>query len=298
MLKVLVIGKNGQLGRSLQAVAPQFADLSLTFVGRDALDLSRPGSIEATLLRYDFDVVINCAAYTVVDRAESEVEQASDVNYRALKFIVRAVKQKHASLIQISTDYVFNGKAGQPYDENAKTDPLNHYGFTKLKAEQLVLKQMPQNAWVVRTGWLYSEYGSNFVKTMLRLGRAQGAVQVVCDQIGSPTYARDLACAVLQMIEKARFGEAERLSQIYHYSNEGVASWFDFAQAVFEQAGLAVAVKPIASTEYPTPAKRPHYSVLDKAKIKCDFDLQIPYWRDSLKMCLQALGEMTLGERV
>lgn len=298
MIKVLVIGKNGQLGRSLQAVAPQFADLSLTFVGRDALDLSRPGSIEATLLRYDFDVVINCAAYTAVDRAESEVEQASDVNYRALKFIVKAVKQKGASLIQISTDYVFNGKAGQPYDENAKTEPLNHYGFSKLKAEQLILKQMPQNAWVIRTGWLYSEYGSNFVKTMLRLGRAQGAVQVVCDQVGSPTYARDLACAVLQMIQKSRLGETERLSQIYHYSNEGVASWFDFAQAIFEQAGLAVTVTPIASTDYLSPAKRPFYSVLSKAKIKRDFELPIPYWRDSLKLCLQALGEMTLGERV
>lgn len=297
MIKVLVLGKNGQLGRSLQAVAAQFPDCSLSFWGREALDLSRPDTIEVALTGVEFDILINCAAYTAVDRAESEVELASDVNYRALKFIVKAVKQKGAALIQLSTDYVFNGQAGRPYDENAKTAPLNHYGFTKLKAEQLILKQMPQNAWVIRTGWLYSEYGTNFVKTMLRLGRAQGAVQVVCDQVGSPTYARDLACSVLQMIAKARFGEAESLSQIYHYSNEGVASWFDFAQAVFEQAGLAVAVTPIETTDYPTPAKRPYYSVLNKAKIKRDFELPIPYWRDSLKVCLQALGEMTLGEQ-
>lgn len=291
MIKVLVLGKNGQLGRSLQAVAAQFTQVSLTFLGRDALDLSRPGSIEATLLKYEFDVLINCAAYTAVDKAESERELASDVNYRALKYIVSAVKQKNAGLIQISTDYVFNGQADRPYGENDKTAPLNHYGFSKLKAEQLILKQMPQNAWVIRTGWLYSEYGRNFVKTLLRLGRSQAEVKVVCDQMGTPTYARDLACSVLQMIQTSRFGKTECLSQIYHYSNEGVASWFDFAQAIFEQAGLAVAVKPIVSTDYPSAAQRPHYSVLSKAKIKRDFGVQIPDWRDSLKVCLQALEE-------
>lgn len=289
MIKVLVTGSNGQLGRSLQAIQNRFSDLSFVFLERNQLDLAQLDTIQTVLSAYAFDVLINCAAYTAVDKAESEKDLADAVNHQALTELAKSAKDQDAKIIHFSTDYVFNGCAYKPYLETDTTDPQNVYGSTKLKGEQVLLKSMPENAIVVRTSWVYSEFGNNFVKTMLRLGNERDKLNVIFDQVGSPTYAKDLANAVLQIVMSPAFQEHKITSQIFHYSNEGVCSWFDFAKAIFELSKCSCLVSPIETKDYPTPAVRPHYSLMNQAKIKQSYGLEIPYWREALKNCLKEL---------
>ena len=228
--------------------------------------------------------VINCAAYTLVDQAENELELADQINHVAVAKLGEICKRKDIKLIHISTDYVFNGSKNTPYQESDPVDPLSVYGKTKLKGEQALENISPKGA-IIRTSWVYSEFDQNFVKTMLRVGAERNKLSVIFDQIGTPTYATDLADAILKMIDSNKLNDLE----IYHYANEGVCSWYDFAKAIFEIKALPCNVTPIETKEYHVPAKRPQYSVLNKNKFKKTFGVQVPYWRDSLKKCLQNL---------
>lgn len=285
---VLVTGKGGQLGRSIQKMAFLYSGFDFTFVGREDVDFSDTNSIEKHFANNQYDVVINCAAYTAVDKAESEPELAEQINHLAVKKIAEIAKQQDAALIHISTDYVFNGQNHKPYIELDVTDPQSVYGLTKLKGEQAIQAINPKGC-IVRTSWVYSEYGNNFVKTMLRLGKEKDKLRVIFDQIGTPTYATDLAKAILHVIASEAWQPKDDIALIYHYSNEGVCSWYDLAKAIFELSGISSQVRPIETKDYPTPAKRPYYSVMNKSKIKKDFNLEIPYWRDSLNKCLAEL---------
>ncbi|MBE0472316.1 MAG: dTDP-4-dehydrorhamnose reductase [Methyloprofundus sp.] len=309
MLKsILVTGKNGQLGQSLQKVVIQNSELSIQhafiFVGRDQLDLASPQSITDFFRSQRFDAIINCAAYTTVDKAESEPELADQINHLAVKQLADIAKALNSFLIHISTDYVFDGTNHRPYVETDKTNPINTYGLTKLKGEQAMQASGCAGA-IIRTSWVYSEFGNNFVKTMLRLAKERDNLNVIYDQIGSPTYATDLAQVVLAVLnnefsmlnDEDNSGEYEAVKiqnselNIYHYANEGVCSWYDFAKAIFEISNINCQVNSIETQDYPTPAKRPFYSVMNKAKIKQQAGLVIPYWRDSLKQCLMQLEQ-------
>lgn len=291
---MLVIGKNGQLGQSMQKIVntnglvsvaqPSSDQIRFTFVGRDELDLASAQSIASYFKDRYFDAIINCAAYTAVDKAESELVLADQINHLAVKQLADIAKAQNSLLIHISTDYVFDGTNHKPYLETDKTHPVNMYGLTKLKGEQAMQESGCTGA-IIRTSWVYSEFGNNFVKTMLRLGQERDTLNVIYDQVGSPTYATDLAEAILHMLQSSLtgWGEGENQTvQIYHYSNEGVCSWYDFAKAIFEIADIACQVNPIETKDYPTPAKRPHFSVMNKTKIKQIPGLVVPYWREKL----------------
>lgn len=288
--RILVTGKNGQLGQSLKNNAKDYPHYTFTYVGRDELDLAKPESIEAFFSERVFDAIINCAAYTAVDQAESEAELADQINHQAVKQLAQIAKVQNSLLIHVSTDYVFNGRHYKPYVESDATDPQGVYGLTKLKGEQ-AMQQINPNGAIIRTSWVYSEFGNNFVKTMLGLGKERDSLNVIFDQVGSPTYAGDLANAILDMTA-AELSSSDLMNngcEIYHYSNEGVCSWYDFAKAIFELSDVQCGVSPIETKDYPTPATRPHYSLMNKSKIKQTFNLTIPYWKDSLKTCLQRL---------
>lgn len=283
---ILVTGKSGQLGQSIQKLAKQYPQFEFQFVGRDELDLSQPNQLKTQLNQWEFDAIINCAAYTAVDKAETEAELADAINHRAVGKLAQIAKDKNAFLIHVSTDYVFNGRHFKPYAESDEVEPQNVYGDSKLKGEQAIRIINPSSA-IVRTSWVYSEFGNNFVKTMLRLGQERDQLNVIFDQVGTPTYATDLAKALLQICEQQNAKPSNQSgTAIYHFSNEGVCSWYDFAKTIFELSGISCDVSPIETKDYPTPAKRPNYSVLNKSKIKQDFALAIPYWKDSLKACL------------
>lgn len=306
--RVLITGKNGQLGQSLQKLVEDSslllgmtAGMVFTFVGRDELDLTCSEPIGAFFNNQRFDAIINFAAYTAVDKAESEPKLADQINHIAVAQLAEIAKQQAIPLIHISTDYVFNGQGFMPYVETDSTDPQNVYGLTKLKGEQSILASGCTGA-IIRTSWVYSEFGSNFVKTMLRLGKERDSLNVIFDQVGTPTYATDLAEAILtflrhsvldaefsKVIEIPNQDRHDGVMNIYHYSNEGVCSWYDFAKAIFECSAIDCEVNPIETKDYPTPAKRPHYSLMNKAKIKQIPGLVVPYWRDSLKTCLKEL---------
>jgi dTDP-4-dehydrorhamnose reductase len=293
--RILVTGKNGQLGQSLKALVNQRQltvdnRLDFDFVSRDQLDLASTESIEAYFSNNEYDVIINCAAYTAVDKAESEPGLADQINHLAVKQLAEIAKQQDAILIHISTDYVFNGQNYKPYNESDKTDPQSVYGLTKLKGEQAVQAINPKGC-IIRTSWVYSEFGNNFVKTMLRLGQEKDQLGIIFDQVGTPTYAGDLANAILQLVSSEQSATIDQSpsTMLFHFSNEGVCSWYDFAKTIFEYAKIPCVVLPIETKEYPTPAKRPHYSLMNKAKIKQTFDLSIPYWKDSLKVCLNKI---------
>lgn len=288
---ILVTGKNGQLGQSLKALAPKNQQYQFTFTGRDELDLSDPKKIAAYFEQNTFDLILNCAAYTAVDKAEEQQVLADTINHLAVKQLAEIAQKNDSILIHISTDYVFDGTGHKPYAENAVINPQNIYGATKLKGEQAI-QQIACDAVIIRTSWVYSEYGNNFVKTMLRLGDERDQLKVIFDQVGTPTYATDLAMSILKIIDSYHNNQTDFLQEkvsIYHYSNEGVCSWYDFAKAIFEISKIQCAVSPIETKEYPTPAKRPYYSVLNKAKIKQQYQLNIPYWKDSLQDCLDKL---------
>lgn len=288
MNNILVTGTNGQLGKEIEALSHIYPGYAFTFTDRSILDLSNLCTMEDFFADKKFDTIINCAAYTGVDKAESEAELADTINHRFVAMLAKIAKRDSSKLIHISTDYVFNGQSHRPYVESDPTEPQGVYGQAKCDGEKAILNVSPRNTLILRTSWVYSMHGNNFVKTMLRLGRERNSLGVIFDQVGTPTYARDLASVILEIIPKID----NHAPEIYHYSNEGVASWYDFAKAIFELSNIACEVNPITTDQYPTPAKRPHYSLLNKTKIKNDFSLSIPYWRDSLKECLIQLGEM------
>jgi len=287
---ILVTGAKGQVGSELQILSAldTFSHFAFFFADRDTLDISNKPEIEIFCQVNKIDIIINCAAYTAVDKAEEEKETANLINHLAVKYMAEIAKENNIQLIHISTDYVFDGENYRPYAEDDPVNPQGVYGQTKLDGENAMIDIHPSNSMILRTSWVYSSFGNNFVKTMLRLGKERDELGVIFDQVGTPTYARDLAEAILTIIQSAESIKSNMVP-IYHFSNEGVCSWYDFAKQIFTFSNLECHVNPIATSEYPTSAKRPHYSVLDKAKIKKDFNLTLPYWRDSLKVCLDVM---------
>ncbi len=285
-MKILVTGANGQLGSELQARASEFPEIDFLFTDVNDLDLADFDAVENYCIENKPAVIINCAAYTAVDVAETDKDLATLINTKVPAFLGRVAKETSAKVIHVSTDYVFDGLSYQPYVETDLVDPDSVYGKTKLNGEIALVKELP-SAIIMRTSWLYSTYGKNFVKTMIRLGEERDQLKVVADQVGTPTYAADLADAILTVVSKYQQDSSVWKAGIYHYSNEGVCSWYDFAKAIHEFAGIECNVIAIPTEEYPTPAKRPPYSVLNKAKIKRNYGISVPYWRDSLKLCIQ-----------
>jgi dTDP-4-dehydrorhamnose reductase len=292
MSRILVTGKNGQLGKSIQKLVTNTEQTDdFIFVGREELDLRNESMIDCYFKDNSFDIIINCAAYTQVDKAEEEQKLANQVNHLAVSQLAQITKNQQAKLIHISTDYVFDGQNNKPYKEIDKTNPINIYGKTKLAGEKVIQKILPTDATIIRVGWMYSEYGNNFVKTMLRLGKERDEINVVSDQIGSPTYATDLAKVILQTIKYRNLKKENQITQIYHYSNEGGISWYEFAKEIFKIAKVDCKVNPIVSEYYPTLAKRPKISLMDISKISHSFKLNILELRKSLKSCITILKE-------
>ncbi|BDD00016.1 dTDP-4-dehydrorhamnose reductase [Persicobacter psychrovividus] len=285
-MKILVTGANGQLGSELQALATT-TGWEWTFTDREELDITDRSAVLSFFQQQQFTHCVNCAAYTAVDKAEEDKDLTLLLNATAVEYLAEACKEFGAELIQISTDFVFDGKAHLPLKEDQAVDPVNHYGFTKWKGEQAATDLM-SNVVVIRTSWLYSRFGNNFVKTMQRLGKERDTLGVIVDQVGTPTNAADLADAIVQVIPQ--LVKDHTFGGIYHYSNEGVASWYDFAHEIFHQSNITVDLKPLATFQFPTPAARPHYSVMDKSKIKETFGIAIAHWKDSLKICIDQLA--------
>jgi dTDP-4-dehydrorhamnose reductase len=281
--RVVVTGSNGQLGTEFKRIAGNYPRFQFTFLTRELFPLDDPGKMETWLERNHADIFIHCAAYTTVDKAESEMEKAFQVNGKAPGIIAALLSKSKTKLIHISTDYVFDGSSATPLTEQAKTNPVNVYGASKLEGERLVIQNNPLSQ-VIRTSWVYSSHGNNFVKTMIRLMKDRESINVVQDQVGSPTYAADLANAIMQMLESDHF-----IPGIYHYSNEGETNWFAFAQEIKKLTGSSCRILPIPSAGFPTPAKRPAYSLMDKSKIKKDYGLYIPDWQSSLAVCIDLL---------
>jgi len=286
MINILVTGSKGQVGSELQALSKNY-EYNFFFTDRTSLDITNKESIEDFTQLNAIDVIINTAAYTAVDKAEEDEVNADKVNHLATKYLAEIAKEQNIKLIHISTDYVFNGENFKPYTEDDITSPNGVYGVTKLAGERIMQEINPKYSIIIRTSWVYSSFGANFVKTMLRLGCERDSLGVIYDQVGSPTYARDLAKAILDIIPNIKNKQVE----IYNYSNEGVLSWYDFSKEIMKMAKIDCQINPIETKEYPTPAKRPHYSLLNKAKIKKEFNITIPYWKDSLDECLTTLGE-------
>ena len=280
---IYVVGANGQLGSEIRAYAAQSSRENVNFFSREEIDIGKLNEIKSKLSPGQYDVIINAAAYTDVDRAEQELEQANEANYIGPKNLASIARESGCLLIHISTDYVFDGNLPRPYKEDDTPAPLGVYGSSKLKGEEAIL-EAEARAIILRTSWVYSSFGKNFVKTILRLARERERLSVIFEQTGSPTYAADLAQAIFEVIEK--IPPELPLPQIYNYSNEGVISWYDFAKAITELSDIPCRIDPIETKDYPLPAKRPVNSALNKNKIKRDFSLEIPYWRDSLAKCL------------
>ena len=286
---ILVTGSSGQLGQSIQSIVIDYPNYEFVFANRQQLDLSNETSITNFFEHKNFEIIINCAAYTSVDKAESEPELANQVNHLAVKQLADIAKQHHSKLIHISTDYVFSGKHYRPYLETDEVAPHCVYGKTKLLGDEVIQQTLKTNAIIIRTSWVYSEYGNNFVKTMLKLGQEHDSLNVIFDQVGTPTYAKDIAKAIMSIVQSEEFNQIDFKTNIVHFSNEGLCSWYDFAKTIFELTNIQCQVSPIETKGYPTPATRPHYSVLNKAKIKQMFNLTISYWKDSAEECLTAL---------
>jgi dTDP-4-dehydrorhamnose reductase len=291
-MKILVIGKDGQLGKSIKKISQQkkYSHFNnFVFVGKEEIDLTRLNSIKNYFNNSNVDIVINCAAYTAVDRAEDDEILANLVNHIAVKELANISKKKNISLIHVSTDYVFDGKKAKPYNEHDSAFPLNSYGKSKLAGESALLSVMNLNAIIIRTGWVYSEFGSNFVKTVLSHANNNKSINMIADQFGTPTYANDLANAILTIAISEKFVSKNKLSKIYNFSNLGGCTWFDFAREIIDLYGTKCIVKPIQTKEFPLPAKRPSYSILNKKLIVKDFDLRIKHWKESLKACVKNL---------
>jgi len=289
-MKILVTGKNGQLGKSIhQIVTNNEQNSEFVFVDREALDLSSQDSIINYFNNNSFDIIINCAAYTAVDKAEKEVELANYINHLAISKIAEISNKQEIKLIHISTDYIFDGISEKAYLESDDPSPLNIYGKSKLAGEVAVCAVMQKNAIIIRTSSLYSEYSNNFVDTILRKAQKFDELNVVSDQFSSPTNASDLAKVIIQIINHKKFRNHNQSTQIYHYSSYGVCSWFEFAREIVELANIDCQVNPIETKDYLTDAKRPKYSVLNTDKIVDGFGLEIPFWKDSLKASIDNL---------
>lgn len=284
-MKILVTGANGQLGRELRNVLESEIPGKTIYTDVAELDLTDAKGVDDFFKKNDISHVVNCAAYTAVDKAEEEKLECAAININAVKNLANAADAIGAKIIHISTDYVFDGTAHRPYKESDKVNPISQYGTTKRKGETALLALAPESI-IIRTSWLYSPYGNNFVKTMLRLGAEQSKIKVVSDQIGTPTYALDLACAIYMVLMSHQWVEG-----IFHFSNEGVCSWYDFAKSIHRIARIdKCEIKPIPTEEYPTAASRPFYSVLDKTRIKATYGVKAPYWEDSLIECIKRIN--------
>ena len=282
-MRILISGVNGQLGNEMRDVLSKKNHIETLFTDVAELDICDTQAVDTLVEQFRPKYIINCAAYTAVDRAEDDKAFAQRLNCDAVQNLAIAATKNAAKIVHISTDYVFDGKGTTPYTEDMPTDPQSVYGLTKLAGENILQKICPDSI-IIRTAWLYSPFGNNFVKTMLRIGRERGEVSVVADQVGTPTYANDLARAIVHIVEGEQF-----VPGIYHYSNDGVCSWYDFAVAIFEESGVSCKVNAIGTADYPTKAVRPHYSVLDKGKIKAVYGVEVPHWRESLVACLNRM---------
>jgi len=282
-MNILVTGCNGQLGNEIQLLEREYPQHQWYNTDVQELDITDVNAIRQFVLEHQIDGIINCAAYTAVDKAEEQEELCTKLNAEAPAYLASAVGSRGGWMIQISTDYVFDGTSHVPYVEDDDTCPNSVYGRTKLVGE-LNVQKLCEKSMIIRTAWLYSTFGNNFVKTMIRLGKERSELGVIFDQIGTPTYAHDLAHVIMTVVRKGI------VPGVYHFTNEGVISWYDFAKAIHRIAGIKTChVKPLHTAEYPTPARRPHYSVLDKTKIKKVYGIEIPYWEDSLRDCIEKL---------
>ena len=283
MKKILITGSNGQLGSEMKVISAHYPEYQFLYTDVAELDLTNAQAVESFFAENKPDAVVNCAAYTAVDKAEDDVELCYKINRDAIENLGRASKENGAVLIHVSTDYVFDGTSYIPYTEDMPVCPASVYGKSKLAGEDALLVVNPESV-IVRTSWLYSSFGNNFVKTMLKLGKERESLNVIFDQVGTPTYAADLAEAIMKIVVSEKI-----IPGIYHFSNEGVCSWYDFTKTIHALAGIQCNVQPIETKDYPTRTPRPHYSVLNKGKIKAVYGIQIPYWRDSLEKCIALL---------
>ena len=287
MAIILITGAKGQLGSELKEVSKNFYGYDFIFTDIDSLDITSLEKISEFIKKSKPDWIVNCAAYTLVDKAEVEPDQALLINGTAVKNITEAIRGSECRFIHISSDYVYDGSSNVPYNENITANPLSAYGRSKLAGEKYAL--LHNGSMIIRTAWLYSSFGNNFVKTILRNAAEKESLKVVFDQTGTPTYAADLAGAIMNIISGVIRNQIAMNSGIYNYSNEGVCSWYDFAREIIKESGLTCRVLPVLTKDYPQAAKRPVYSVLDKSKIKENYGLSIPHWRDSLIKCLKLL---------
>ena len=287
MINILITGSSGQVGSEIKDLSLEY-NYNFLFTNRNNLDIADKKKIEEFVSKNNVDVIINCAAYTAVDKAEEEKDLVELVNCTAVKYLAEISEENNIKFIHISTDYVFDGRNYKPYNETDTTNPSTVYGKTKLYGEEAIININPKNTIIIRTSWVYSSYGNNFVKTMLKIGKDRNELGVVFDQVGTPTYAKDLAKAILDIVPQIKNDKVE----VYHYSNEGVLSWYDFSKVIMRLAKIKCKINPIETKNYPTLAVRPHYSVLNKLKIKNKYSIEIPYWEDSLVMCLNKLGDI------
>ncbi|SFA42402.1 dTDP-4-dehydrorhamnose reductase [Pedobacter suwonensis] len=285
MSKILVIGAGGQLGQCLKVVAERRGITEIVFPAEQDANILNESGLNDLLAKEKPGFVVNCAAYTAVDKAEDEADLSKSINETGAAYLASSCLANGATLIHVSTDFVFEGNDVKLLKEDDEAKPINVYGVTKLDGEKAVASILPAH-FIIRTSWLYSEYANNFVKTMLKLGAERDELNIIADQVGTPTYAIDLANAIYDIIESG-----ETSYGIYHYSNEGVTSWFDFAKAIFDVSQTQVKVNPISGSAYPTKALRPAFSVMDKTKIKETFNIEIPYWRDSLVACIKQINK-------
>ena len=285
MKRILITGANGQLGNEMRVLSEEYPEHAYFFTDVAELDICNEQAVMDFVKANGIHTIVNCAAYTAVDNAEDHLEFCTRLNADAVGYLAKSAEANGAEFIQISMDYVFDGTAHVPYQETDPTYPESVYGSTKLEGERNALAYCSR-AMVIRTAWLYSTFGNNFVKTMIRLGKERDSLGVIFDQIGTPTYARDLARAIFEAIRQGV------VPGVYHFSNEGVCSWYDFTKAIHRLAGITTCqVKPLHTSEYPAKAKRPHYSVLDKSKIKATYGMEVPYWMESLEECIEALSD-------
>jgi len=287
MAVILVTGASGQLGNELKVSSRNYFGYEFVFTDIDTFDITDEEAVKKRIKTIHPDWIINCVAYNLVDKAETDSVNAFKVNGQAVKNLVETIKGSECRLIHVSTDYVFDGNSTTPYNESSITNPQSIYGKSKLEGEKFALQH--HGTMIIRTSWLYSSFGNNFVKTILKLGKEKESVNVVFDQTGTPTYAADLAETILSIVSRVIRNQIAFNAGIYNYSNEGVCSWYDFATEIINESGLKCKVKPILSKEYPMETKRPYFSVLDKSKIKENYGIQIPHWRESLKKCVKQL---------
>jgi dTDP-4-dehydrorhamnose reductase len=291
-MKILITGKDGQLGKSFYEIISKTKPRhTFIFTGKRELDLSNKNIINEFFIKNNFDVIINCAAYTDVEKAEIEPNMANKINHIAVKQLAKISNKQKIKLIHISTDYVFDGNSLKPYEEPDEAHPINVYGKTKLAGEKAIQSFMKANAIIIRSSWIYSEYGNNFVKTMLSACNKKNDLNVVSDQIGSPTYASDLANCILTIVNHSNFDRINRNTCVYHYSNQGECSWSEFAIKIFNLAKIECSVKSITTDEYPSKIKRPKYTVMNKDKIIKEFGVNIPLWADSLDTCVNSINK-------